>query len=288
MVMKILSIPLFLLFSTQIIAQPNPEVYVGDFEYSDGGITIQNLKNVSQSPFYDNQPSFLPDGSGFLYASIRPDESSLDIRQYNFDSDTNTWITDLPGGEYSPTVMPDQNYFSVIRSEPEQLLWKIPLAEGEASVLVPNEIIGYHTWYDESTLYTFVLSEPFTFVEFKLGDKIQREVIAENPGRSIHKVPGKNEVSFVDKSDSTNWVVKTYSPGEQMFKTLVSTPEISEDMFWIDGETFLIGEGNNLMVWNEVAGYTGPYKIFDDESGQITRLALSPNRDKIALVFVTE
>ncbi len=286
--MKILSIPLFLLFSTQIIAQPNPEVYVGDFEYSDGGITIQNLKNVSQSPFYDNQPSFLPDGSGFLYASIRPDESSLDIRQYNFDSDTNTWITDLPGGEYSPTVMPDQNYFSVIRSEPEQLLWKIPLAEGEASVLVPNEIIGYHTWYDESTLYTFVLSEPFTFVEFKLGDKIQREVIAENPGRSIHKVPGKNEVSFVDKSDSTNWVVKTYSPGEQMFKTLVSTPEISEDMFWIDGETFLIGEGNNLMVWNEVAGYTGPYKIFDDESGQITRLALSPNRDKIALVFVTE
>ena len=286
--MKILSIPLFLLFSTQIIAQPNPEVYVGDFEYSDGGITIQNLKNVSQSPFYDNQPSFLPDGSGFLYASIRPDESSLDIRQYNFDSDTNTWITDLPGGEYSPTVMPDQNYFSVIRSEPEQLLWKIPLAEGEASVLVPNEIIGYHTWYDESTLYTFVLSEPFTFVEFKLGDKIQREVIAESPGRSIHKVPGKNEVSFVDKSDSTNWVVKTYSPGEQMFKTLVSTPEISEDMFWIDGETFLIGEGNNLMVWNEVAGYTGPYKIFDDESGQITRLALSPNRDKIALVFVTE
>jgi len=277
-----------LLFSVPAIAQTNPEVYVGDFEYSDGGITIQNLKNVSQSPFYDNQPSFLPDGSGFLFASIRPDESSLDIRHYDIDSDSTTWVTDLPGGEYSPTVMPDGNYFSAIRSEPEQLLWKIPLREGEATVLVPNEIIGYHTWYDENTLYTFVLTEPFTFVEFKLGDNIQRKVIAEHPGRSIHKVPGKKEVSFVDKSDSTNWIAKTYSPETQKFKTLVSTPKNSEDMFWINGETFLIGEANNLMVWNEDAGYTGPYKVFDDESGQITRLALSPNRDKIALVFVAE
>jgi hypothetical protein len=279
---------LFLLFSLQLVAQPNPEVYVGDFSYADGGITIQNLKNVSQSPYYDNQPSFLPDGSGFLFASIRPDESSLDIMHYDIASDIKTWVTDLDGGEYSPTVMPDGNYFSAIRSEPEQLLWKIPLNEGEAEVLVPDEIIGYHAWYNESTLYTFVLSEPFTFVEFKLGDSIQRKIIAENPGRSIHKVPGKNEVSFIDKSDSTNWVVKTYSPETEGVKTLVSTPKNSEDMFWINGDTFLIGEANNLMIWNEDEGYTGPYRIFDDETGQITRLALSPNRDKIALVFVTE
>ena len=286
--MKILSITFFLLFSTQIIAQTNPEVYVGDFKYSEGGITVNNLKNISQSPFYDNQPSFLPDDSGLLFASIRPDESNLDIAHYDIESDSIRWITDLEGGEYSPTAMPGGEYFSAIRSEPEQLLWKLPLKEGDASVLVPGEIIGYHAWYDDNTLYTFVLSTPFTFVEFKLGDEIQREVIAENPGRSIHKVPDKSEVSFIDKSDSTNWVVKTYSPETESFKSLVSTPENSEDMFWIDGDTFLIGDANNLMVWNKAEGYTGPYKILDGESGQITRLALSPNRDKIALVFVTE
>ena len=284
---SLLGLFLFLCTSS-LIAQPNPEVYLGDFEYSDGGITIQNLKNISQSPFYDNQPSFLPDGSGLLFASIRPDESSLDIMHYDIESDSKTWITDLDGGEYSPTVMPGGEYFSAIRSEPEQLLWKIPLKEGEASVLVPDEIIGYHAWYDDNTIYTFVLSEPFTFVEFKLGDDTQRKVIAENPGRSIHKVPGKSEVSFVDKSDSTNWVVKTYSPETEGLKSLVSTPENSEDMFWINGVTFLIGKANNLMVWNKEESYSGPYKIFDDESGQITRLALSPERNKIALVFVTD
>jgi len=282
--MKLLNLFILLGLSTQLQAQENPEIYLADISFSDVSFTISNLTNISNSTGYDNQPSFLPDGSGVLFSSEHGE--STDIKLYDIESNTSSWLTNSEGGKYSPTVTPEGNFFSFIWLKPdgEQLLWKYSLSDGEPEVIVPNEVIGYHSWFNEQTLYTFVLGDNATFVEFKLGDRISRKVIATSPGRSIHKIPGKEEISFIDKNESDNWIVKTYDPESKKIKVLTSTPENSEDMYWVNSSSFLIGNGNSLLMWKEGHGYTNSANTFENE-GVISRISLSPDRTKIAIVF---
>ncbi len=284
--MKLLTLFILLGLSNQLQAQGNPEIYLADISFSDESFTISNLTNISNSPGYDNQPSFLPDGSGVLFTSDRGE--STDIKLYSIESKTSSWLTNSEGGKYSPTVTPDRNFFSSIWLKPdgEQLLWKYSLSGGEPEVIVPNEVIGYHSWFDEQTLYTFVLGDNATFVEFKLGDRISRKVIATSPGRSIHKIPGKEEISFIDKNEADNWIIKSYDPDSKKIKVFTSTPENSEDMYWVNSSSFLIGNGNSLMLWKEGHGYTNPIQIFENE-GVISRISISPDRTKVAIVFST-
>ncbi len=275
----------FVLMSVPGQAQSNPEVYLGTISFDNETFTITELQNISNSPGYDNQPSFHPNGRHLFYVSTRGD-ANQDILSFDIKTGAKAWITDLEGGEYSPTVTPDPLYLSSIWLKPdgEQLLWKFPIDGGKPKVVVPDEVIGYHTWFDKKTLYTFVLGDPQTFVEFKIGRKGSRKVIANNPGRSIHKIPGKELISFIDKSNPDSWLVKYYDPTEELIASITETPEGSEDMFWVDGEHFLIGTGNALRLWKEGHGYTPEVKVFDRE-GTISRIALNPDRTKIAIVF---
>ena len=49
---------------------PSTDVYVGDLGAA-GALTVGNLRNVTDREGYDNQPAFLPDGTGILYTSGR-------------------------------------------------------------------------------------------------------------------------------------------------------------------------------------------------------------------------
>ncbi len=284
--MKYLAFSLLLLITVDTHAQSNPEVYLGDFEITEGGFSVTNLENISNNPGYDNQPSFIPNMPALLFSSQRGE--STDIQLFDFEQNNSIWLTSSEGGKYSPTVMPESDYFSSVWLKPdgEQLLWKFPLVEGQPEVIVPDEVIGYHAWLDEYTLYTFVLGDTFTFVEFDLEEN-SRTVIATNPGRSIHKVPERNEVSFIDKNDPAKWIVKTFNPETRKMRSLTVTPEDSEDMFWVDTSTFLIGQGNSLMIWKEGHGFTAPVSVFED-NGTISRIALSHDRTKIAIVFTEQ
>ncbi len=275
----------FVFASITTYAQSNPEVYVGDISFDNGNLIISALQNVSNSPGYDNQPSFHPNGRHLFYVSTRGD-ANQDILSFDIKTGAKAWITNLEGGEYSPTVTPDPLYLSSIWLKPdgEQLLWKFPIDGGKPKVVVPDEVIGYHTWFDKKTIYAFVLGEPQTFVEFKLGRKDSKKVIANNPGRSIHKIPGTELISFVDKSNSDNWFVKAYDPKDGTMKSLTETPEGSEDMFWVDENSFVIGSGNTLRLWKEGHGYMPEVPVFDSD-GTISRVSLSPDRTKIAIVF---
>lgn len=284
--MKYLALTLLLFITAQISAQPNPEVYLGDFELTEDGFVISNLENISNNPGYDNQPSFIPNMPALLFSSQRGE--STDIALFDFEQGNSIWLTGSEGGKYSPTVMPGSDYFSSVWLKPdgEQLLWKFPLAEGRPEVIVADEVIGYHSWFDENRLYTFVLGDTFTLVEFDLKEN-SRTVIATNPGRSIHKVPERNKVSFIDKNDPTQWIVKTFDPKTRKINTLTATPDGLEDMYWIDSESFLIGKENGLLMRKEGHGYKAPVPVFES-NGTISRIALNPDRTKIAVVFAED
>ena len=279
-----LSLLAILLISGVAKAQLGTEVYVADFAIVDSKVRITNVMNVSNNEGYDNQPSFLPDGSGLLYASTR--DGQTDVIKYEFETGEKTWLTSTEGGEYSPTIMPDEKYFSAINLKPdgEQLMWKYPIEGGEPEVIVPEAVIGYYTWYDAKTVYAFVLGNPATLVKFDI-EKGSSEKIASNIGRSIHKIPKLNAVSFVDKSNPDEWMVRYYNPDLGTITTLVPTYPETEDMCWTPDGQIVMGKGNMVGLFDiDTRSWNKPISVFKQE-GTISRIAVSPTGDKIAIVF---
>ena len=96
-------------------APPATEVYLmalpQDPSAHDGPTTWINISN---SPGYDNQPSFLPDSSAVLFSSNR-DGKQTDIYRYDLATKALKQLTNTVDLEYSPAVTPDGKTFSVIR-----------------------------------------------------------------------------------------------------------------------------------------------------------------------------
>ena len=156
--MKIKILLLSFLITLIGYSQPNTEVYLFDFSQKNGVFTISNPVNISDNVGYDNQPSFLSDGTGILFASTR--NGQTDVVLYNIKSKIKTWLTDTPGSEYSPTQTPNKKYFTSILLEKDgrQLLWLYPLKNKKIpKVAVENLKIGYHTWFDKKTIVSYVL-----------------------------------------------------------------------------------------------------------------------------------
>jgi Tol biopolymer transport system component len=271
-------------------AQPATEVYLADFTF-DLIPPVGPLKNISNNPGYDNQPSFLPDGSGVLFTSNR-DGKQTDI--YRFDLATGvTQVTRTPESEYSPIVTPDRKSFSVIRVEADgtQRLWRFDL-DGSNPRLVLETVkpVGYHVWIDETRLALFVLGgqgQPSTLqlADTKTGES---QVIESNIGRSLLIRPGKGTVSFVHKPAGGRWLVKELDPGTRAVHTITETVDnnINEDYVWRPGGALLMASGTKLFNW--VPGSNNWVELADLSTaglGRITRLAFSPREPlKIALV----
>ncbi len=81
---KLLAIVLFTSFFTY--SQNATQVYLFDLIQNDSVFTIENPINISKSEGYNNQPSFLHDGTGVLFASTRYNQT--DVVLYNLENQT--------------------------------------------------------------------------------------------------------------------------------------------------------------------------------------------------------
>lgn len=269
------------------LAQPTTDIYLLDLKKDGMDYEFSNPVNISQNEGYDNQPYFLPSGEGVLYSSER--NGQTDIALYHIGLDSTEWITDTPGSEYSPTVTPDGNYISTIILEEDgtQLLWKYPIAGGEPMLVAKDLVIGYHTWFDNETLYSFVLGDPPTLHEVGVSDKEQTDsVIVQNPGRSLHSIPNTDKISFINFSDTTRPMIQSYQPLSKQTDNIIPPVENSRDMTWTPSGTILMGRGSMLFAYNPSAG-TGWYEVADLSKfglNGITRIDIGPDEEKIAIV----
>jgi len=280
-----LLLTVILLWTIAASAQPATEIYLFEMKKDGFSYALSDPVNISGNKGYDNQPYFLPDGSGILFASERGGQT--DVALYKISDDTTEWLTHTEASEYSPTVMPDGDHFStvVLEKDGTQKLWKFPMGYGEPEVIVEDIIIGYHTWYDANTLFSFVLGDPPTLQQSNISLQ-KNSVVARNPGRSLHRIPASNRVSFVDKSDSTQLMIKSFNPETGKISTLAPGVSDSEDMAWTPEGTMLMGSGSRLFA-NVPSKQTGWYEIADlskYDLERITRLAVSPEGNKIAVV----
>lgn len=279
-------IGIFLLQVTSFAQQPpGTEIYLFDLHSKKGKLTLTNPKNITNRKGYDNQPFFHPDKPLIYYASA-DDVGKTDILVYSYDSDTSQKVTNTSEREYSPTVTPDKKFISCIiqRDNGAQDLGKYPIDGGEAEIIIDNLTVGYHVWRDDHTLLLFVLGQPNTLHEYSVADKKDR-ILAENIGRSLHRIPGTTDISFVDKS-SPEWTIKKIKTKDGTIEMLSKTLPGKEDLTWAHNNKIIMSDGANLFYW--IPGKSKEWVPIAFPAGLslsgITRLAVNAKENKIAVV----
>jgi hypothetical protein len=263
---------------------PGTDIYLVSMTSNRGVLSFGAVTNVTDRAGYDNQPSFLPDGSAILYASNRGDQT--DIYRYDIATRKTSAVAQTsPESEYSPTPMPEGNAFSVIRVEADstQRLWKFNLDGSEPEVLLSNIMpVGYHAWGDAYTLGIFVLGSPATFqiADTRTG---VGEIIAYNVGRSIQKVPNRHAISFTHRVP--DYWIKEIDIDSRAVRPVVRLME-SEFYAWTPDGSVLTGVGSKLFRWRPVGGSN--WEEVADFSGAglrgISRIAVSARGEWVAMV----
>ena len=275
------------LFSAVQNAPPSTDVFLTEITGQAGQIKLGKPENITNREGYDNQPMFLPDGNSLFYTSIR-NGSPTDIYRYNFRTKTDSPVTKTPEGEYSATIMPGGTMFSVIRVEADstQRLWKFTMAGGNPSLVVEKiKPVGYHAWFDDKTVILFVLGTPATLQLVNVPTE-EAVILASNVGRSLHRVPGQQRMSFVHKVSQVEWVIKAVDVKTREITPLVKTLPAAEDYVWMPDGTILMGKGSALYRWNPTQGEQWREVADFASTGiqDITRLAINSKGDRLAFV----
>ncbi|MEO9483618.1 MAG: hypothetical protein ABJG47_09245 [Ekhidna sp.] len=278
---KLILLFLFITPGAYLFSQPNTEVFLMDLRRSSDGLVIQNTLNISSNEGYDNQPSFWSDSESVLYA--RSVEGQTEIARYYPESGNTLIITNTFGGsEYSPTLMPDGRISSIrLDTTGLQLLYAYTL-RGAGEVLVPNLKIGYHAWINSKEIVAFVLGEPATMQIINTANNEAR-VVGENIGRSLHKIPGSDSFSYVDKA-TDDWVIKSMNPQTGKTTMLTAVIDGAEDYCWTPNKEILMGSGSKLYVWKEGSDWMQVTDLAAQKITQITRLSVSPDGKRLVVV----
>ena len=280
------------LFTVQAAAgPPATDIFLADLRLDHGRIAIGAPVNVTARPGYDNQPFFLPDGRAFLYTSIRED-SQADIYRYDIARGVSSRLTTTRESEYSPTPLPERTGFSVVRVEADstQRLWAFE-ADGTRPRLVLDSIrpVGYHAWGDAFTLVLFVLGTPPTL---QIADArtpgARGAIVAQNIGRSLQRVPRSPTIAFVQRDSVLgNWIEEV-NPRTKVVTPLVRTLEGTDFFTFTPDGIVLAAQGTKLYQWNPRRSQAWE-EVADVASAgltNVTRLAVSPNGDRLAIVAV--
>jgi len=274
-----------LLLAFPIIAQSSTDILIFDMSINNGEIKVFNMKNISNSKGYNNQPSFT-NNNNFYYASSR--DGQTDIIKYNIDDDSKVFITHSEGGEYSPMKIPKQNNLSAVRLDKDgkQRLYSYNFKNGESSELIPDLIIAYYTWYDENIIIAAVIEDNIlNLYMINLKNGINKK-IDDNVGRSFHKIPNTNLVSYISKKDPASWLIKSLNPLTGTTKKIAKTMQGVEDICWINNNTILSGSESLLKKltlqkdenWKQIINLQ-PQGVI-----KITRLIANKKNDKLLIV----
>ncbi len=271
-------------------AAPATDIFLAPLSISstDGRPTIGKPVNITSRPGYDNQPAFTPDSRTILFTSIHEDGQS-DIYRYDLGTKTIARVTSTPESEYSATIMPGGQRFSVIRVERDsaQRLWSFAMDGSDPTLLVPTvKPVGYHAWIDPDNLALFVLGNPNALVHYDLRSG-HADTLARNIGRSLAPTIGGGGFSFT-AHDSTGAVkLKTMSWPYQTIGDLVALPRGSEDIVWLARDLVLSSTGSKLVSWKPgTTDWQDAVDLAPAGLSRISRLAVSQDGKWLAIVAV--
>jgi hypothetical protein len=232
--------------------------------------------NLSRFDGYDNQPAFAADARALFFTRVGAD-GQADIWRSDFSTGRSAPVRITAESEYSAFPTPDSAALAVVRVEADstQRLWRLPLDGGAPTVLVPDVApVGYFAYANDSTLAMFVLGSPATLQVATIG-RAGARTVARNIGRSLHRIPGTEDISFVQKG-GTRWQIMRLNVATGAIDTLVATRPRREDYAWLDSTTMVMGDGSQLFTYTLGAADWTPLGDFSfARLDDITRLAVS-------------
>jgi len=284
--------PLLLLLTLpgELASQAPPGTDIWAFRISGDRpeVNLASAVRVTERPGYDNQPHFPPGEHLILYTAI-DSTGQADIWSYELTSGRRWNVTrSSPESEYSATVMPSRGRFSVIRVEADstQRLWSFESGGTNPEVVLPAlQPVGYHAWLDEDWLALFILGSPATLRIASVSTG-QGEIVAENIGRSLHYVPAREVVSFVQLEGGGGGWISELDPQTGEVAPIAPVMEENEFHTLTPGGVILAGQGSILFRW--VPGESEVWEEVADLGSAgiqgISRIAVSPGGQWIAVV----
>jgi hypothetical protein len=289
-------------------APPDTDIFLAPLTNDGQALNVGTAVNITNTPGYDNQPSFTPDGSAILFTSARgaatppsagtPESgggrAQTDIYRYDLATKQTSRVTNTPESEYSPAVMPDGLHISVIRVEADntQRLWRFAL-DGTRPELVLSDVkpVGYHVWANKQIVVLFVLGQPATLqvADVRSG---KAQVAAKGIGRSLQKIP-RGGVSFVLREPRPEGQppgplrIMELNLNEGTTKPLVPAVEGAQeaDHAWTPDGRLLMVHGGVLYGWSRgAADWARVSDLAAMGLRNISRLAVAPKGDALAIV----
>lgn len=297
----LLASALFAGFTVSAQQIPGNDIYIADINLHNKKVALANITNISNRAGYDNQPNFLPDGSGVMYTAMLKNESGevqSDSLKYTFATKQTTNLTNTPKlSEYSPTKIAGKNAFSaiVVEEDGTQRLWQYELnsAGKKSTVILPDvKPVGYHAWGKKGDLTMFILGEPMT-LQYAESVTAKPKLIDSNIGRSIRYSKKYDEFSYTqyinDEKAPTQLVLKRFSTSLNSTSlkptALINLPQGSEYFTWLNDDTALSAVGSEIFSWHRG---DDNWQLMADLKAHcatnITRLAVDKKSSKLAFV----
>ena len=272
------------LIATQ--AAPGTDIFLADLDLTSSPPALGAPRNVTNRPGYDNQPHFEPEGGGLLYTSQRGEQT--DIFRLDLSSGDHTQVTDTPESEYSPNVIsPANEDMSVVRVESDgtQRLWTFRRDGSMPRLLLPDLApVGYHAWNRYGSLILFVLGEPPTLHLANL-DTESTNTVAQDIGHSLQARHNPDFFSFLQR-EGDQWAIRLMNPINGAVFELIEALPGSQDLAWTPDGRMLMASDSRIFVRDpfQDEDWVPAADLSAANITSITRLAVSPRGDQIALV----
>lgn len=276
---------LYSLFVTSFtFAQTNTEIHLFDINSENGQWKVTNGKNISNNDGYDSQPYFYDDNI-ILFASNR--NGQTDIVKYSIDSETKRFINNTPnGGEYSPQRIPKSKDVSAVRLDNNglQRFYQYNFKTGKSKEVIKDLVVAYPMWYTKNLVISSVIVNDT--LELYMSDlkKNTNISIAKQTGRSFHKIPNSDLVSFM-KQNGKKWEAWSLNPFSKETKKIVSTGK-GQDVCWLPNGTLLIAYQNMIFQYNPKTDkeITVFHQFENENINNISRIMANPEGTKLAIV----
>ena len=274
---------LLLFVSSFTFAQTNTEIHLFDIELNEGKWEISNGKNISNNDGYDSQPYFYDDNI-ILFSASRNGET--DIIKYNITNEEKKFISNTAnGGEYSPQRIPNSKNVSAVRLDKNglQSFYQYDFSTGKHKELINDLVVAYPMWYDKNTVISSVIVNDSLQLFISNLKKKTNTLITKQTGRSFHKIPNSELISFM-KQNGEEWEVWSLNPTTQEIKK-ITTVGTTQDICWLPNGNILIPYKNTLYKFNPITDkkWSIFHQFKDENINNISRITVNNNATKLAI-----
>lgn len=265
---------------------PDTEIYIASLSKEAETWKFSEADNVTNRVGYDNQPHFSADGNTMFFVQV-VDSIQSDVYSYSIEEKLSTRITSSPESEYSPNYTFDHSKLSVVRVDKDsaQRFYVFEPESPSNAVFIPGtDSIGYYCWLNDSLLAMFLVGEKFSLQILNTKTN-QRHFIAYNIGRCLKLSSDKKALLFLDKSDSTQWMISSLQFPDYKTTPIVRAIDGNEDFCPLNDGSLLMGSAGKLFLWNEGSGDTwNLVKDYSTSIGPFYRITVNENATRIAFV----